>query len=488
MPDAITASFGLNLAPLKRDWAEAKRISASESAKVAAAIKEATPRALTGTIAPFGVDYAERARMERQRRNSAAGFAPARPGQYPSPMSEEATGRRRGSAPFGIIGAATAFYGVERLVHAWEGVNDQAIQLRTHIQEITKLTASPSFRTMGDIEGNLSAANDVIEQIQKRNRMEHQPVTGMGQGQLYAMGGFFMRKGRQFFTGGSDEEDAKQLAQLRKTASRDIDAMAEKQEQLNSIEEISLSGSERKAEILKEEIASRERLSALAELESKSGINNPNARIAEDRRGDIARLRINRAADLHDAESASENRIAELEKARVTNSTIINAKLRERLSLIEKELAGGVTIERRQKLAGAKLRTEAELDQNKLDISRKPFAEHIAEIQQAEQDRRDLRRLNSPGSVPGAYKRHPDAYGGMGEPVTGPMRNHLQELNNHMKMLEPGITTGTGPSADFRSMFGDDNGAGGNGQPGEADSAVVDAINNAVKQIVDLLR
>src|SRR4051812_25369378 len=97
---SINATFGMNVAPLKQAFVQAQAIATAGGANVARAIQTASAKSshalagmtvpLRGINGPFGtgpVFAQSNAQLAaRAQRNSAAGFLPAPPGKYPSPV------------------------------------------------------------------------------------------------------------------------------------------------------------------------------------------------------------------------------------------------------------------------------------------------------------------------------------------------------------------------------------------------------------------
>ncbi len=263
--NTIQASFGVDLAPLKRDMTEAERIGRQGAANVATAMNAAAAQAnrrATGfgnaNPAGFGVPFG----MSRSQRNSSSGFAPARAGQYPDPATEEnASSRRIGRS---VIGA-TMVYALRRAVNWWEELYDAELKIRDNVQKLT--TISGSGRTSGQIVGNVSGIASQIKEIEDRTRIETKQAPGSASDYL----GRAARAARQKLTGDSDEQEAERLGELRTKAKSDLIDLAKNQEDLNRADKLSADGKEKEAELLKEEVRLREKLRALSELEVSVG-------------------------------------------------------------------------------------------------------------------------------------------------------------------------------------------------------------------------
>ena len=130
--NALVASFGLDLNPLKRDFAQAAQIAQTGSAQVASALRQSMQQASQASPMNWGGLAQQRysaflATTPRPR--TAADFMPAPAGKYPSPASQEEGGGGFGGLPGGLrtIGLFTALY---RLESAYGTAVEKAKKLR----------------------------------------------------------------------------------------------------------------------------------------------------------------------------------------------------------------------------------------------------------------------------------------------------------------------------------------------------------------------
>ncbi len=279
--NTIQASFGVDIAPLKRDMAEAERIGRQGADRVATAMNTAAAQAnrrATGfgnaNPAGFGVPFG----MSRAQRNSSSGFAPARAGQYPAPDSGGAAGV--GGAGFRGIGIVTAAYAIKRAVNFWE----ELVQAQVKISEnIGKLSASQGGdRSTGSIHSNLSGIAEQMEELQTQSLRDSQ--TGSGgvattpQARAFAA---LKRTVRQTLSGDSDQQEQSRMDTLHQKAIRDMSDLAGKQEDLNQIEDARLYGDEKSAKLLEEKIRNAEKLKEIEELSVRLGVESPSLVNAE---------------------------------------------------------------------------------------------------------------------------------------------------------------------------------------------------------------
>lgn len=390
--NSIQGSVGFDLAPMKRDLAEAERSAKAAGAKIERAIAASTTGGATrrvGPPLPFGVDFAEQSRLERRRRNSAAGFAPARPGQYPSPDESDSPGRRRrgGVLNTGMYTGASMLRSLIGLSGAgaigamFMDAAESAAKLRQEIASITKLTGPGAFRGTGEIESNLSAAAAKIQEINKQQAFDRSNPFRQA-----------VAKVRDAATGENDETREQLKSELRRKAASEIDALAQKQSALNSVRAKQQMGSERQAALDEEEIEHRERIGKLAAAEAATGVNNPAAIRAEQSRSILARSDINRRFN-----SEGRQRTAEAEQQGITEAASRGAitpraasmaRLRARQRLASsRAMEGGISEEEKAK-------RQAESRSANLDVFNEAFEQSESMSGQTGVETRRAERLS----------------------------------------------------------------------------------------------
>lgn len=295
MTNALTASFGLDLAPLKRDFAQAEAIGKTGAAKVQQAMANAAnvTRSTRGSIS----DYIRREQESIQQfiqTHSASGrrirtardFAPAPKGKYPSPMDDES-----GAAGGFLRGARllTVAYAIQRMGDAYKRAAEEAYKLKVAQDNLNR--PQGAFAGDGAYEERLNAIGKARETAFEQKAMENQSwfskmKAGFGILRDWTLGyGSPKEQGRQ---------EANNRAEQAKRAAEAVSFMADKQNELNKADRLALAGEERKAALLRAEITHRERLAQLAQMEAAAGVNNPAARNAENERAAIDIAQINR--------------------------------------------------------------------------------------------------------------------------------------------------------------------------------------------------
>jgi hypothetical protein len=367
MPDTIQASFGLDLGPLKRGFAEARQIAKSGAAGVASDMRSSMAKT-TGSSVPINwqnvTPRASMAELERRyspwRGNFGRSYPPARPGQYPVPQDEPG---KRGDpwAIRGLGGRISLVVGLERAVHTFESLNDEAAQFQTKINEITKLTGSGAFRPTGELEGNIKAAGDALSEIHQRTLVE---TTKEGRGVFGRALMGSVRKVRQVATGDSDEKEAATVSKLRQKAAKDIDELAGKQKDLNRVKSQERSGSQLQAEVLSEEIKWREKLGALVAME-KEGISNKAAVTEENVRHQQALAEIYQTQAQKGFESLMSRQEAMRALRMVSPEKQRIGKLQDRLMSIREDLKGEHPLEERNRLTTDEINARATINQER---------------------------------------------------------------------------------------------------------------------------
>lgn len=474
MGDAITASFGLSLDPLKKGFQDAKTVAREGAAEVERAITSGSAAASRrlGAIVPINwnnvlaqsrvIDPLE----ERRRRNSAAGFAPAPAGKYPEPGIEGGNNRIRSSigiAAARFLRTALALGGATEVIGLIEQAAEKLNSRRNQLIAITQGIGSSGFRSTGDIQANLAGATSQL------NDLRQSEVFDRSSGFRSAIA-----SARDFVTGDSPEERKNAQIVLRQQASSDIDALARKQEKLNEAELESISGSEKKAALLKEESNYMTRLYELARAEAAAGVNNPSARNAENARHTQANEVIERRAELQQAAVEAEIRLNLLAKDGVTASAQQNERLKERIGLLQRELAHPVSDERRDAISAERIGLEAQQGRGLLVQSRRSFQDRQSEILAARKDKFDLERLNANAGLLDVHRNTSgDVISGI-DPFTNE-RKSVTPVDRFRKAFPKVGETDKSPTTGSVDVKGQSATVGGSGSD---TSAIISAINN----------
>lgn len=370
--NALTASFGLDLAPLKRDFAQAEQIGKAGATRVQSALKNATaatgggftPRTATVNWAMIQAQQAHaRAFTNPPGPRTAASFRPARPGQYTSPaeqMMQEATRSSRSLAGFGR--GFTVLAAVHQLAAAYKTASTNAAELRAVTDKLMRPISGAS--SISQLQEQLKGIAEVREQLAKRSVIEGQGILGKGLKFGRQLVGMSLGEGSP---GEQDAQAARNQEMLRKRASEDISLMAKRQGELNRAERESVSGSERKAEILKAQSRNVDNLRELAEAEAAAGVNNPAARNAEMKRYEAEVRAIDKRFDALQRAQAAEARIGELSAGNLTIDQQRLQVLKNRVDLLARESGIGSKEQRAQK--------RIELGQAETDLARGEFEE-----------------------------------------------------------------------------------------------------------------
>lgn len=348
MANTLEATFGLNLAPLKRGFAEAATIAKTGASRVAAEMKRAmTPADMAARSRPMLMPNQRFSGPERGFKTG-ADFPPAPAGKYPDP-EEEAAGKG-GRALFHSFRslAVTAVFGqaINVITEAIVKAND----FRLKLVDITKVSGSGAFRGFSEIEQSLQGASAALDEIRQK--------------QMWDKTGNFVNRWsaavRKLITGESDAEDEASKKRLRETISKDIEDQAQKQGLLNEAEQESLSGSEKRSELLKEEATHRERLGKLAAQAAETGTRNNAALYEENDRTELVNTKIREKFKLQERALQVAGEEASMELRGVATLDLKIAKLQNVVRSIQAQsgVNENITDQRRAQLvvdeAGAK--------------------------------------------------------------------------------------------------------------------------------------
>lgn len=337
MADSITASFGMDTSPLVAAFAKAEQIAKTGGARVAQAIKagEARAGAAMGGAGgvPWSASQAQAGFLARQRRNSAAGFAPAPAGKYASPAEQMGQGSGGYKGIAGLGRAFTAFVVVRKIIDDFQQANEEASKLQHTVNDITKRSGPAAFSGGSGIESNISEANKTLDEIRQRDLRENQ--VGMNPAERAA--GYLLKKKRQLETGATDESDEAQRQSLRKQIGVDVGKLAEKQRDLNKAQQEEIFGSKEAAALAKEEIRNKEKLGELVEL-GKNGVNTKELTDQENARHAIEVSAIKQETALKMIGLNSEERLNAIAGESLTIEQKKLATIKERLEANAKEI------------------------------------------------------------------------------------------------------------------------------------------------------
>lgn len=382
----ITGTFGWSNTPLAQGMREAEQMAKSTGAKVSAELNKVPQRVNWRGLAQQRSQFMEPIRRGRTARD----FAPAPQGKYS--LDDEEGPRRGGGARsvlrgVGVIGLAHI---AGRILKDMDAAQSKADELAAAINQVTSAShGSGAFRAIGDIDQDLSSLKTKLDELKAADR----PTTNLGAAKKFFASGNV--------EGGWKEQNrlnAEQQHKIEEAITRDLTAQVEKQQSLTELGNLSLSGSEREAAIMKQQLAFKERMGAIDEKyqDLPGGGAARNALQTEAAAQNLTALAaINRAADLKEREVNSEIDLAMLRKTAVTSAQLLNEKLKERIRLNQQEAAAPSTAERRSQLSAERLGLESDLDAGLLEQSRKPFAQREAEIRAAKAERRELGKLKA---------------------------------------------------------------------------------------------
>lgn len=377
MADAITASFGMDIGPLKRAFTQAEAVARSGGQKVAQELQRSSAKAAQAMAIPFrgitggGTGPHFDAMAERRRRNSAAGFAPAPPGKYALPDEEEG---KAGKSLRGQIGAGRllrsllVFSGIQTFLDDLQRASEELLKRRQTIIDLT--TAGSGFQSAGGARSNLGSLGGQLSEMHR--------------GQLFDQSNWLRRtvaNVRDFFTGDSPAEREQQKAALRQQASNDVSQIAREQQKLNDAERESLHGSEAKAKLLREEATWMENIYEIAKLQAATGTNNPAALNAERERHRQAGEEIVRAANIATASRMIERqRLADQSPfSGLTSTQQRGYELGRQIEEVRRQLRDNPSEEQRGLLRNRESAIQNDIDTETLKEWRKTPAQRLAE-------------------------------------------------------------------------------------------------------------
>lgn len=486
MGNAITASFGIDLAPLQQGFAKANAISKTEATKIASTIssslKQAERNAGRFALASNPLDFFRR---NQQRRG--IGLPPARPGQFPAPEEEVIGGGSRRSLR-GIGTGFSIFVGVERAVSFFKQANEEAENLREKIDKIAGLTGSSAFRGVSEMNAGLKEAAATLDEIHRRDIRE----SGGGLGKLHTGNvgdaffptlGLLVKKGRQLATGGSDAEDEEQRNRLRASAAKNISDIADKQRALNEAQQEETDGSERQAALLREEITHRERIGELAAAEAAAGIKGRLHDDEENARNAQSVAAISKRFDLREREATAEAFIADLSRKGLTTDQQRLATLKEQLEVIRAQLKQPQSQEQRTQLNIQRVNKENEINESGFQESLKPQSQRVAERNAAQLLQGDKERFQKEQDRTGGLENPHFGIGGnlIGgtDPATG-KKVDITGNDSFNQFFHPGLIPDTGPAKG--AVVGEDRAA--QTTPGGGTAEIVGKL----QQIIDIWR
>jgi hypothetical protein len=404
--NALSASFGLDLAPLRKDFAQAEQIAKTGAGRVQSAMVNANKS---------NVDWAGIARQRAQaqaflnggqgRGRTAADFRPAPQGKYPSPLDQSGGGlSNRGIAGIGLLTAA------HQLAAVYKDAAEEAYNLRIENDKLLRPVGGSSG--IDDLRQRIlelaKASDDAHEQLIKDTGHGGGAITkffalnvkaaklamGVAQGQ----GGF----GIQLNQEQSDRSGFKERA------AQAVEFMADKQNELNRAEAEGRTGSERTAELMKLEIEHRERLGKLAELETKAAVRGSPLSNAEVNRyrGEVDAAM--RRYDVKKLERDTQESILDLQNSGLSKDNQANAAIQKRINLLKQQMVGPGTNEQKAQWGNQVKGLQNQLQYGQYAESKKPWGQKAQEMND-QQDYQNYIRNQQPTS-PNAYKSHPDAY------------------------------------------------------------------------------
>lgn len=361
MSDTITASFGLDIGPLKSGFAQAEATAKNGSAKVAAVMRESAQKAsqafsqVAGTrlsgLTGGGIGNFVSPRDARRMRNSAAGFAPAPAGKYPKPGEEEeeraGAASGRGGYTRGLGRAITIFAGLREASSLYEKAMVQAKELREANDNIFRPIGGGTAAPIEEFETKLKDIHEVNEKIRNRSNIENSGWLGS----LLKLG----RKatGKSLGEGSFSDQD-KQDVENRKNrdaaALSAVNQMAAKQRELNKIDREGFKGSEEQAELDKAELNNRERLLKISTQEAAAGFSGHSKNAdAENERFAQEKTAIRQRFDIRGKELEIEDRIVSLKQSGLTKDRQEVEELQNRIGLLRQEQKMSITDENRSK-------------------------------------------------------------------------------------------------------------------------------------------
>lgn len=487
--NAIFASFGLDLSPLKRDFAQAEAIGKTGAARVQNAMKNASAAGASGASRTSAMNW--RQLSEDRRRavmattpgrgfRTSADFLPAPAGKYPKPGEEDEEGGG-GRQLFRLYRSAAITTIAGALISKFTEAAEQANIMREKVAEVTKLTGSGEFRGIGEMHDQLKASATVIDEIRKRSLERNSSLTHQ-----VVEGAFSV------VTGVTDITDWEEKQRICKAALKSINEIAIKQHDLNDAEQEQNSGSQERAAILKAEISHREKIGALASEAAAVGIDNLRAIKEENARHEIQIALIRREVAEQRALQGIES--ANLFRTRtgsgVTSESAKAQNIRDRLAEIAKEFPGANDT-KRAKLSNERVQGQSELDAMLLTASREDPNERMARQQKAKRDAYDLAKLQRDKGLVNVHRDMSGIVISGIDPITGEKRNAgLEsggrrmdwELSKHM--IAPGHMMPYGGGEDFNDFFHPN----GDGTPSESsgkDNADVVGALGEVKGVLD---
>ncbi len=237
--NALQFSVGADIAPLKRDMAEAERVGTTGAAKVAKAMRSAGG-------------------SEKSSKGFETGFG----------KLDLFHGSSR------LIRHVSLLVGAREVASVITEASEAQEKLNSQIEKASSLIGSGAFRGASELKSDIKEADSALEQLISRTRSEK------GKGLF----GSAVRSARQFITGDSDENENEQKLQLREKIVMLISQQAEKQEELNRATMLGLAGKQEESELAVAEIKHKEKLGELAAEQTKSGVDNSAGMDAENNR------------------------------------------------------------------------------------------------------------------------------------------------------------------------------------------------------------
>lgn len=406
--NAIQGSFGCDLTPLQRDFAQAEQMARASAGKVSAALNSVqSPRGRylssdqiaknMGLVLPPSLS-------ERVRRNSAAGFLAAPKGKYPSPLdADEGIAGGVTRTAFRLGGVLTFVHAIAQLGEAYKQAGLEAYKLGVENDNLAR--PQNAFSSAGVYEQRLQAIATARAANFEKTRSEQQSFLS----KMKAGWGVQMNQLHGYGTPGQQglREFQNRIEQSQRAAEA-LGFMADNQNRLNEAEREGTQGSERQGALLRARAEHMERLAAISELASAAGVKPGVMFAAENERLKLEEASINRRANLRALEQTMTSKMLGLTTGPLTPALQNIAGLQERMKFLREKFAGS-TEEDAVDVGNEMGRTDLELLRARYSEKNKPWSARALEMRGQRRFQR-FAEAQSP-SNPNAYLTHADAYG-----------------------------------------------------------------------------
>ncbi len=350
--NTIEASFGIDLAPLKQGFAQAQSIAKTGAAQVANTMTQSMSKASTSSrTVPmnwanvYGSPGGTGTGGGPRRFRTAADFAPAPRGKYPSPTDEESGGGLN-IPTRGIGRGLTIILALREVSRAYEESIQKAKELGLANAKAFASIAGGTAVPTSQIEAKFSEIAEINDKMREQKFME----AGGGKGGLYGVVGLG-RKLLRKAGGQSDEEDAADAKHRQDIAVSAAGQLADQQRELNNIEEEGRTGSEEKAELLKADLTNRQKLLKISEQEVKAGLIGRSANAnAENERFNNEQRHIKDIFALKKLEADIDDKIVETRGRGLTKEQESLAVIGLKLDKKSAELSAEHTVEGKRKI------------------------------------------------------------------------------------------------------------------------------------------